>query len=235
MGMTNNYAQSLPITCWAEADRPREKLLEKGRSVLSDAELIGILIGSGSANETAVELAKRILSSIGNDLNELGKLTVSDLCKFKGIGEAKAVSVIAALELGRRRKSLDKSEKPKIRTSKDVFDVLFSDMEDLAHEEFWVLFLDRGNHILKKQNVSKGGLSGTVVDSRIIFKQAIEYLASGIVLCHNHPSGNLNASEEDKRITKRMVEAGKLLDINVLDHLIIAGKDFYSFADNGVL
>ena len=231
----NNYTQPLPITAWAEADRPREKLLEKGRQVLSDAELIGILISSGSKSETAVELAKRILSSIGNDLNELGKLSVSDLCKFKGIGQAKAITIVAALELGRRRKQQDAPERIKIITSKDAFEAVYSDFEDLGHEEFWVVFLDRGNHIIRKQNISKGGISGTVVDPRVIFKLAVENLASGIVLCHNHPSGNLKPSEEDMRITKRLREGGKLLDIGVLDHLIIAGKQFYSFADNGVL
>ncbi len=231
----DTYLQNFPIKYWAEGDKPREKLLEKGRGVLSDAELIGILIASGSKNESAVELSQRILASIGNDLNELGKLSVNELCKFKGIGEAKAITIVAALELGRRRNKLETATKVKIRSSKDAFDSLVSDLEDLGHEEFWVLFLDRGNHILRKQNISKGGISGTVVDPRIIFKYAIENRASGIVLCHNHPSGNLTASEEDKRITKRLVEAGKLLDINVLDHLIVAGKEFYSFADNGIL
>ena len=231
----NNYNQPLPITSWAEADRPREKLMEKGRQVLSDAELIGILLGSGSKNETAVELAKRILGSIGNDMNELGKLSVKDLCKFKGIGEAKAITIVAALELGRRRKAHETPQRIKIKTSKDAFEVVYPEFEDLGHEEFWVLFLDRNNTIIRKQNISKGGISGTVVDARIIFKLAVENLASGIVLCHNHPSGNLKASEEDMRITRRLTEAGKLLDIGVLDHLIICGKEFYSFADNGVL
>ena len=230
-----NYTKPLPITSWAEADRPREKLMEKGRQVLSDAELIGILIGSGSRNETAVELSKRILSSIGNDLNELGKLSVKDFTKFKGIGEAKAITIVAALELGRRRKLQESPRRIKIVASKDVFEVLISEFQDLGHEEFWVLFLDRSNHIIKKQNISKGGISGTVVDARIIFKQALENLASGIVLCHNHPSGNLKPSEEDIRLTKRLTEGGKLIDISILDHVIIAGKEFFSFADNGFL
>ncbi len=230
-----NKLALLPITSWAEADRPREKLLEKGRHLLSDAELIGILIGSGSKSETAVELSKRILSSIKNDLNELGKLSVNDLTKFKGIGEAKAIAIVAALELGRRRKELEVPKRIKIVSSKDVFDALSSEFEDLIHEEFWVLYLDRSNRIIRKNNISKGGISGTIVEARIIFKLAVECLASGIVLCHNHPSGNLKASDEDKRITKRLIEAGKLLDINVLDHLLFAGKEFYSFADNGIL
>lgn len=226
---------SVPITEWAESDRPREKLLEKGRGVLSDAELIGILIGSGSKNETAVELARRILSSVGNDLNALGKLNVAELCKFNGIGEAKAISIIAALELGRRRKIVEAPQRIKISNSKSVFDAVGPQICDLLHEEFWVLYLDRSNHIIRKSNISKGGVSGTVVDARIIFKQAIENLASAIVLCHNHPSGNLKPSEEDIRITKKLKEAGKLVDIAIIDHIIIAGNNFFSFADEGLL
>ncbi len=226
---------TVPITEWAESDRPREKLLEKGRGVLSDAELIGILIGSGSKNETAVELARRILSSVGNDLNALGKLNVAELCKFNGIGEAKAISIIAALELGRRRKIVEAPQRIKINNSKSVFDAVGPQISDLSHEEFWVLYLDRSNHIIRKSNISKGGVSGTVVDARIIFKQAIENLASAIVLCHNHPSGNLKPSEEDIRITKKLKEAGKLVDIAIIDHIIIAGNNFFSFADEGLL
>lgn len=226
---------SVPITEWAESDRPREKLLEKGRGVLSDAELIGILIGSGSKSETAVELARRILSSVGNDLNALGKLNVAELCKFNGIGEAKAISIIAALELGRRRKIVEAPQRIKISNSKSVFDAVGPQISDLLHEEFWVLYLDRSNHIIRKSNISKGGVSGTVVDARIIFKQAIENLASAIVLCHNHPSGNLKPSEEDIRITKKLKEAGKLVDIAIIDHIIIAGNNFFSFADEGLL
>jgi DNA repair protein RadC len=231
----SNFTPSFPITSWSEADKPREKLLEKGRSVLSDAELIGILIGSGSKNESAVELAKRILNSIDNDLNELGKLSVNDFTKFKGIGEAKAIAIVAALELGRRRKDKGSAERAKISRSKDAFDLISNQFEDLMHEEFWVLYLDRSNKIITKQNLSKGGVSGTVVDARLLFKQAVECLASGIVLCHNHPSGNLKPSEEDLKLTKRLKEAAKLLDMVILDHLILAGKDFYSFADNGIL
>ncbi|MBL0049056.1 MAG: DNA repair protein RadC [Bacteroidetes bacterium] len=227
--------EAMPISLWSEADKPREKLLEKGRHVLSDAELIGILLGSGSRDESAVALAKRILSSIDNDLNALGKLQVSDLTQFKGMGEAKAITVIAALELGRRRKIHESPKRIKIVSSKDAFNYIAAEFEDLTHEEFWVLLVDRSNHVLRKINISKGGVSGTVVDARIIFKLAIENLASGLVLCHNHPSGNLKASEDDIRITRRLTEAGKLFEINVLDHLILAGKEFYSFADNGQL
>lgn len=227
--------QTVPITEWANADQPREKLLEKGKGILTDAELIGILIGSGSKTETAVELARRILSSVGNDLNALGKLNVAQLCKFKGIGEAKAISIIAALELGKRMKVLESPQRIRINNSKLVFEAIRNEISDLLHEEFWVLYLDRSNHIIRKSNISKGGVSGTVVDARIIFKQAIENLASSIVLCHNHPSGNLKPSEEDIRITKKLKDAGKLVDIAIIDHIIIAGNNFFSFADEGLL
>lgn len=227
--------QTVPITEWANADQPREKLLEKGKGILTDAELIGILIGSGSKTETAVELARRILSSVRNDLNALGKLNVAQLCKFKGIGEAKAISIIAALELGKRMKVLESPQRIRINNSKLVFEAIRNEIGDLLHEEFWVLYLDRSNHIIRKSNISKGGVSGTVVDARIIFKQAIENLASSIVLCHNHPSGNLKPSEEDIRITKKLKDAGKLVDIAIIDHIIIAGNNFFSFADEGLL
>ncbi|MBK9799335.1 MAG: DNA repair protein RadC [Bacteroidetes bacterium] len=223
------------MTEWANADQLREKLLEKGKGILTDAELIGILIGSGSKTETAVELARRILSSVGNDLNALGKLNVAQLCKFKGIGEAKAISIIAALELGKRMKVLESPQRIRINNSKLVFEAIRNEIGDLLHEEFWVLYLDRSNHIIRKSNISKGGVSGTVVDARIIFKQAIENLASSIVLCHNHPSGNLKPSEEDIRITKKLKDAGKLVDIAIIDHIIIAGNNFFSFADEGLL
>lgn len=226
---------TVPITEWANADQPREKLLEKGKGILTDAELIGILIGSGSKTETAVELARRILSSVGNDLNALGKLNVAQLCKFKGIGEAKAISIIAALELGKRMKVLESPQRIRINNSKLVFEAIRNEISDLLHEEFWVLYLDRSNHIIRKSNISKGGVSGTVVDARIIFKQAIENLASSIVLCHNHPSGNLKPSEEDIRITKKLKDAGKLVEIAIIDHIIIAGNNFFSFADEGLL
>ncbi len=227
--------QTVPITEWANADQPREKLLEKGKGILTDAELIGILIGSGSKTETAVELARRILSSVGNDLNALGKLNVAQLCTFKGIGEAKAISIIAALELGKRMKVLESPQRIRINNSKLVFEAIRNEISDLLHEEFWVLYLDRSNHIIRKSNISKGGVSGTVVDARIIFKQAIENLASSIVLCHNHPSGNLKPSEEDIRITKKLKDAGKLVEIAIIDHIIIAGNNFFSFADEGLL
>ncbi len=225
----------LGIKSWAEEDRPREKMIEKGRHVLTEAELIAILIGSGSRDETAVELSKRILSSVGNNLNALGKLNINDLTRFKGIGEAKAVSVVAALELGRRRNETEIIKRNKITSSKDVFDILKPILIDLPFEEFWLLILNRANLVIKKEMISRGGVSGTVVDTKIIFKAAIENYASSIIICHNHPSGNLKPSEADIRITKNIKEAGKLMEIPLLDHLIVAETGFYSFADEGML
>jgi DNA repair protein RadC len=227
--------ENLPITAWAEDDRPREKLINKGRHVLSDAELIAILIATGNTEETAVELSKRILASVNNNLNELGKLSTNDLIKFKGIGEAKAISIIAALELGRRRKETETGKRDKIATSSDVFQLLKSTFADLPHEEFWVLFLNRSSLVIKKELISRGGVSGTVVDSKILFKAAIECLASSIILCHNHPSGNTMPSEQDLQITKKLKEAGRLLEIPVLDHVIVCDNAYYSFADEGIM
>lgn len=231
----NNSTQTVGIKSWAEEDRPREKLIDKGRHVLTEAELIAILIGSGSKNETAVELAKRILLSVNNNLNELGKLTVNDLMKFKGIGEAKAIGIIAALELGRRRKETEVLKKEKISSSKDAFELFRISMLDLPHEEFWLLLLNRSNTVIKKELISRGGIAGTVVDSKIIFKTAIENYASSIIICHNHPSGNSKPSEQDIKLTKSIKEISKLMEIPLLDHLIIADSDYYSFADEGVL
>jgi DNA repair protein RadC len=229
------YETKLSIKSWAEADRPREKLLAKGKSVLSEAELIAILIGSGNTEESAVELSKKILSSVENNLVELGKLTVNDLCKFKGIGEAKAISIIAALELGRRRNEHSTPERESISTSRQAFNLLHPILADLPHEEFWLIFLNRGNKVIKKQAVSKGGVSGTVVDAKMIFKPAVENLASSVILCHNHPSGNRTPSQEDIALTRKIKEAGRVLDINVHDHIIIANDTYYSFADEGFL
>lgn len=229
-----DYKEVLGIKAWAEEDRPREKLLDKGRSILTEAELIAILIGSGSRNESAVDLSKRILLSVDNNLNELGKLTVQDLNKFKGIGDAKAISIIAALELGRRRKECGIVKRKKITASKDVFDLMISSMMDLPHEEFWMLMLNRSNSVIKKELISRGGVSGTVVDMKIIFKTAVDNHASSIIICHNHPSGNLEPSNADLKITKSIKEAGKIMEITLLDHLIITERGFYSFVDEGV-
>lgn len=229
------YPEKLNIKAWAEEDRPREKLISKGKGVLSDAELIAILIGSGSRNETAVELSKRILSSIGNDLNKLGKLSVSDLKQFKGIGEAKAISIVAALELGRRRKDTDGEQKKSINSSKDAYNSVVDVLSDLPHEEFWVLYLNRKNSIIKRNNISKGGIAGTVTDAKIIFKEAINLLASSIILCHNHPSGNLRPSQADIQLTKKLKETGLIMDVPVIDHIIVGEGKHYSFADEGLL
>ena len=233
--MMKTYSDKLTIKSWSEDDRPREKLISKGRQVLSDAELIAILIGSGSKDESAVELSKKMLKHYENDIDVLAKISVKELMQFKGIGEAKAVSIVAALELGRRRKFIEKNERVKIVSSKDAYNCLIADLMDLNHEEFWILLLSRSNHVIKKINVSKGGVSGTVVDSKVIFKYALEHLASSIVLCHNHPSGNLKPSDADIKLTKNLKEAGRIMDIVVLDHLIIGEKSYYSFGDEGML
>ena len=223
-----------PITNWSEDDRPREKLMLKGKSALSDAELIAILIGSGSRNESAVDLSKRILASV-DTLNSLGKMSISQLINFKGIGEAKAIAIIAALELGRRRRSEDAVELVKITSSKLVFEIMQPIIGELPHEEFWVLFLNNSNKVISKSQLSKGGISSTIVDVRLVFKLALESGATGLILCHNHPSGTLIASEADKQITKKMKLAGENLDIKVLDHLIITENNYFSFADDGLL
>lgn len=230
-----NYESSINIKSWALEDRPREKLLDKGRHILSEAELIAILIGSGSKNETAVELSKRILNKVNNNLNELGKLSVQELMKFKGIGEAKAISIIAALELGRRRKETEIIKRDKITTSKEAYESIRSFLIDLPHEEFWLLLLNRANQLIKRELISKGGVAGTVVDTKIVFKAAVDNYASSIIACHNHPSGNLNPSEADIRLTKSIKEAGKIMEIPLLDHLIIAENNYYSFGDEGLI
>jgi DNA repair protein RadC len=228
-------ATKLAIRQWSEDDRPREKLLLKGRGALSDAELIAILIGSGNRKESAVTLSMRILNSVGNDLNALSRLSSKELEKFHGIGEAKAISIIAALELGRRRKETEFTDHDKITSSKDIFNLLAPHFSDLPHEEFWVIYLNKSHKLISKQCISKGGIGGTVADPKIIFKQAIEYLASSIVLAHNHPSGNLKPSRVDIDLTKKMKDAGVLMEINVVDHVIFTDKGYYSFADEAAL
>ena len=230
-----NYSKNISIKDWADDDRPREKLLIKGKGALSDAELIAILIASGNRDESAVELSKRILQSLGNNLNRLAKLSVNDLVKFKGIGEAKAISIIASLELGRRRRSADILEKDKIRGSKDAFQILQLKLEDLPHEEFWVMLLNRANKVIETKLVGRGGVSSTVVDSKVIFSFALESLASGIILAHNHPSGNLKPSNSDIRLTKKIVDAGKIMEVPILDHIIVGDNDYFSFADEGLI
>jgi len=231
--MENYTVKNLAITAWAEEDRPREKLLAKGKHNLSDAELLGILLGSGSREQTAVGLAQDILRSTGNDLNELGKRTISDYMKFHGVGEAKAITIAAALELGRRRQLTDIKDRPKITCSRDSYNVIAPILMDLPHEEFWILLLNRANKVIDRRQVSLGGTTGTVVDAKVVFKKAIEGNAVYLVLAHNHPSGNLSPSPQDLALTKKLVEAGKILTIKVLDHLIIGDKGYYSFADEG--
>lgn len=231
----SNYQRSLVIKSWAEEDRPREKLLLKGKAALSDAELIGILIGSGTTKLTAVDVAKLILSAVHHDLNELAKLSVNDLKKHKGIGEARAIAIVSALELGRRRKETAVAAKNKITCSTDIYQYIKPQLLDLPHEEFWVILLNRANIVMKKVPVSIGGVAGTVADPKIIFKQAIEQLASAVILVHNHPSGNLKPSAADIALTKKMKEAGSFLDLPILDHIIFADSGYYSFADEGLL
>lgn len=226
---------SFSIKNWSDDDKPREKLLNKGRTALSDAELIAILIGSGSRNESAVELSKRILASVDNNLNELGKLSIQQLMKFKGIGEAKAISIAAAMEIGRRRRGEDAQKIEKIGSSQDAYEVLQPFMGELEHEEFWILYLNNSNKILHKAQLSKGGITGTLVDVRLIMKQALELGAVAIILAHNHPSGTLKPSNADKEITQKVKNASGSLDIRVLDHLIITQKEYFSFADNQLL
>ncbi|MEA5139204.1 RadC family protein [Arcicella rigui] len=225
----------LNIKSWAEEDRPREKLLLKGKASLSDAELLGILIATGIQNMTAVDIAKVILQSVQNDLNQLARLSVKDLAKFKGIGEAKAITIVSALELGRRKKATESAEKPRIKSSSDAYEVLRPYLSDLSHEEFWIILLNRANEVIKCEKISSGGVSGTVADPKIIFKYALENLASAIILSHNHPSGNLSPSQADRDLTKKLKAAGNNLDIPVLDHLIFTDKTYFSFVDEGIL
>ena len=223
----------MKITDWAVEDRPRERLWNKGPSSLSDAELIAILIGSGTRNRSAVDLARELLAMAGNSLTGLGRMSAGEIRMIKGMGDAKAVVIAAALELGRRRKAAEASASMQIKSSQDVFSIFSPVMEDLPHEEFWILFLNRANRVTGRMKISQGGVSGTVTDVRIVMKKAIESLASGLVICHNHPSGNTSPSDSDIRITRKIKEAGELMDIQLLDHLIIAGQAYYSFADNG--
>ncbi len=226
--------EHLRIKEWALEDRPREKLMAKGLSSLSDAELLAILLGSGSAKESAVDLAKKILKDCDHNLNELGKKSVADLKKnYHGVGDAKAISIVAALELGKRRRDDDILQKPKISSSEDVFNLMQPILGDLPHEEFWVLLLNRSNKVITKFKISQGGVSGTVIDVRLILKPAIENLASSIVLCHNHPSGNIYPSEADEKITQKVSESAEVMDIKVLDHIIVTEKSYFSFADEG--
>ena len=227
---------NIPFTIknWAEGDRPREKLLQKGRVVLSEAELLAIIIGEGSRNQSAVELCKKILSGSRNSLSELGKLSVNQLTQYKGIGEAKAISIIAALELGRRRRTEEALEKKKISSSTSVFELMQPIIGELPHEEFWIIYLNNSNKVIDQLPLSKGGIR-TLVDVRLAFKKALELGATSLILSHNHPSGNLSPSSADKQLTQKLKTAGESLDIKILDHIIVTEKSYFSFADEGLL
>ena len=230
-----SYTEKLGIKLWAEADRPREKLLQHGRRHLTDAELIAILIGSGNQNETAVDLSKRILAFYDNNLVRLGKASIQDLSRFKGIGEAKALSIIAALELGLRRKETDEEENIQVTTAGEVYTYMYPTFAGLHYEEFWILLLNRSNHVIGKFQISKGGQAGTIADPKIIFKIALENNAANIVLAHNHPSGNLKPSDSDDKLTRDLVASGKLLGLFVVDHVIFANNRYYSYRDEDLI
>ncbi|NLX82117.1 MAG: DNA repair protein RadC [Proteiniphilum sp.] len=224
------------IKNWAEEDRPREKLMQKGVNALTDSELLAIIIGSGNDNESAVELSRKILHKSDNNINNLAKLSVNDLVNgFRGIGPAKAINIIASLELGRRRKLEEIPDKKKITSSKDAYSQFFPILSDLNHEETWALILDRSNKVVATMQVSRGGISGTVVDIRLILREAINHYASGIILGHNHPSENCTPSPQDTALTKKLKEAARWMDIELLDHIIVCGETYYSYADNGII
>ncbi len=227
--------ENLSIKAWAEAERPREKLMNVGRHTLTDSELIAILLRTGAKQITAVELARKLLAQCNNDLTEMSRLSVKELAKEKGMGEVKAITLVAALELGRRRREAEAMRKEKIITSQDAVNIMQPHLADLIHEEFWLLLLNRAHIVINKKKVSSGGVSGTVVDPKMVFKLAIENNASSIILCHNHPSGNNKPSDADISLTRKLKEAGNLLEITIIDHVIIAGASFYSFADEGMI
>ena len=231
--MKPNNIQS--IKNWATEDRPREKMLEKGREALSDAELIAILIGSGNSSETAVDLSRRILKDVDDNLINLSQMSINELTNYNGIGEAKAVSIAAALELGRRRRFAEASQQPKISNSKDAFEHFYIRMSDIEHEQFWIMLLNPANKVIKVTRISIGGVNGTLADPKRIFKIAIDNQATAIMLCHNHPSGNVEPSDRDKALTRNLVNGGKLLEIKILDHIIVGINNYFSFADSGMI
>ena len=223
------------ITAWAEEDRPREKMQLKGKQALTDAELLAILIGSGTVGESAVALAQRILGSVDQNLHELGKRSLHELQRFKGVGEAKAITIAAALELGRRRQLSDLRERPRINSSRDAFNAIAPLLTDLHHEEFWVLLLNRANEVFARERLSTGGMGGTVVDVKMVLKSALDARSSALIAVHNHPSGNLQPSQADVDLTKKLKQAGALLEIPLLDHLIVSERGYFSFADEGLV
>lgn len=227
--------QNIPIKAWSEDDRPREKLIQKGKAALSNSELIAILIGSGNPKETAVDIAKKILDKVNNDINELSKMSLMDLTKFNGIGEAKAITIIAAMELGRRKKPISSLIRKKIQASKDAADLFQPRLADHHTEEFWILLLNRANMVLGEKLISSGGMTGTVADGKEIFRTALEHKTVSIILCHNHPSGNCKPSDADVKLTRRLKQAGESIEIQVLDHIIVSDSGYYSFADEGLM
>ncbi|GHB76150.1 RadC family protein [Persicitalea jodogahamensis] len=233
--MEQNPYNPRKILSWAEEDRPREKLMQRGKAALTDAELLAILIGMGTVDYSAVDVGKMVLDAAKGNLNELAKLSLKDLMKVKGIGEAKAITIMAALELGRRRKESEVLRQRRITSAKDAYDEIRPYLLDKPHEEFWILLLNRANEVLRPVQISSGGVAGTVADPKLIFKHALEQLASSIILFHNHPSGNLTPSQADKDLTRKLKEAGRMLDLPVLDHLIFTDGGYYSFADEGIL
>lgn len=219
----------------ASSEQPREKLIRQGRRSLTDAELIAILIGSGSLRESVISLAQGILAKYDHSLSELGRISLNDLKQFYGIGDAKALTIIAALELGRRRKAEPAEVKPTITSSKDAFEIMHPVLTDLNQEEFWILMLDAANGVIDQAMVSRGGRAGTIADPKIIFKTALDRNAAYLILFHNHPSGNLKPSNDDIMITRKLIEAGKTMELPVLDHLIVAGRSYLSLADDGMI
>ena len=230
-----NKYDSHALTTWAVEERPREKVMANGVQYLSDSELLAILIGSGTRHITAVELARQILKGAGNSLHLLGRQGIGELVRIKGVGPAKAIAILAALELGRRRAGIQHTEKTPVKSSETVYKLFHPLMGDLEHEEFWLLMLNRANRVLGRYKVSQGGLSGTVIDTRIILKKALDNLASSIIVCHNHPSGNKQPSDADLKITEKLKKAAEILEIKLLDHVIIADKSYFSFADEGLI
>ena len=230
-----SITEKIPIKNWALEDRPREKMLEKGKDALTDAELIAILIGSGNSKESAVSLSRHILNDVNNNLIQLSQLSINDLMNYNGIGEAKAVSIVAAMELGRRRRYAEAVEVPVIRNSHDAFEFFYAHLSDLDHEQFWILLLNTANKVIKMERVGIGGLNSTTADPKKIFKAALENKAASIMLCHNHPSGSLEPSEQDKSITRNIIKGANVLEIKILDHIIIGINKYLSFADEGIL
>lgn len=233
--MKDDYCKNIPIRLWAEDERPREKLMNKGRRALSNAELIAILLGSGTREMSALEISKRILDDTQGRLKELSRLSVSDLTRRKGIGPARAVALIAALEIGNRTGMEESLDRKKVSSSQDAYDFFRPLLRDSAYEEFWIMLLNRGNKVLRNICISQGGLSGTVADPKKIFKMALEQYAASVILCHNHPSGNITPSESDIRLTQKLKRAGSFLDLPVIDHIIIGENNYFSFADEGLL